>query len=329
MNRVYIIVPVFNADRYLRECLESIKKQSDKNFICIMVDDGSTDTSEKICKDFAADDSFVLISQKNAGVSAARNTGLDYVYQNAAETDFVTFIDSDDTVREDFLESFWKSQAFSKVDAFETVWVCGWRKIQMGNEIHLLKTADDDRAKVFSGDIISDFESLDAFFDTVWANFYNVKTLKTNGLKFNRNFNLCEDTLFNFAFIDKIRNYVFINDCLYNYRVFSESLSHKLEPNEKKFNSLYDGYFIPRVQYFQKNVIQNNAYILNKLIANLVFGFIQTPCYKKCYKLKKYVNLQYCRTLGQKRVLFCLKYNLLWLYKLYLKCKRLDETSSL
>lgn len=95
---VSIIVPVYNVERYLRECLDSIAQLKAFSWEAILVDDGSTDTSGKICDEYAKQDSrFRVIHQKNAGVSAARNAGLD-----AAKGEWIWFVDSDDSINPDF-----------------------------------------------------------------------------------------------------------------------------------------------------------------------------------------------------------------------------------
>ena len=97
---VSIVVPVYNGDRYLQECVDSILAQTYKNTEIILVDDGSTDLSSKICDDYAKNNDRVkAIHQKNGGVSSARNTGIDY-----ASGEFITFIDADDTINRDYIE---------------------------------------------------------------------------------------------------------------------------------------------------------------------------------------------------------------------------------
>ena len=100
MQDIYltIIVPVYNVERYLRTCLDSIAQLKAFSWEAILVDDGSTDTSGKICDKYAKQDSrFRVIHQKNAGVSAARNAGLD-----AAKGEWIWFVDSDDSINPDF-----------------------------------------------------------------------------------------------------------------------------------------------------------------------------------------------------------------------------------
>lgn len=98
---ISIIVPIYNVEKYLEECLFSIQNQTYKDFECIMVNDGSPDNSAEIAQRFVDSDSrFRLIHQENGGLSVARNTGLRYV-----KGDYITFIDSDDMVQESMLDT--------------------------------------------------------------------------------------------------------------------------------------------------------------------------------------------------------------------------------
>ena len=99
MEKISVIVPVYNAEQWLREALESLQAQTYADFEAIMVDDGSTDGSGAICRAFhEADPRFRLISQPNAGLSAARNAGLD-----SAKGDWISFLDADDALPPDAL----------------------------------------------------------------------------------------------------------------------------------------------------------------------------------------------------------------------------------
>ena len=100
MPLISVIVPVYNVEPYLRECVDSILGQSFSDFELILVDDGSPDKCGKICDEYAEKDSRVrVIHQQNGGLSAARNTGID-----AAKGEYLTFVDSDDMVHPLFLE---------------------------------------------------------------------------------------------------------------------------------------------------------------------------------------------------------------------------------
>ncbi|RKE20460.1 glycosyltransferase [Streptomyces sp. TLI_171] len=94
--RLSVVVPVYNVERYLVECLDSIAAQTFDDFECVMVDDGSTDTSAELAAEYAArDPRFRLVQQANQGLGAARNTGVRHLGDG---TEYLAFVDSDDVV---------------------------------------------------------------------------------------------------------------------------------------------------------------------------------------------------------------------------------------
>lgn len=104
MVSISIIVPVYNVSQYLRRCIDSILAQSFKDFELILIDDGSTDDSGRICDEYASKDSRVFaLHKQNGGVSSARNAGL-----NHAHGDWVAFVDSDDWLERNYLAIFLK-----------------------------------------------------------------------------------------------------------------------------------------------------------------------------------------------------------------------------
>lgn len=126
---ISIIVPVYNVEKYLRECLDSISQLKAVTWEAILVDDGSTDTSGQICDEYATQDSrFRVIHQKNAGVSAARNAGLD-----AAKGEWIWFVDSDDSINPDFEIS--NPEVFDDADYV----LFDMRKFRDGEELNTLE----------------------------------------------------------------------------------------------------------------------------------------------------------------------------------------------
>ena len=99
---ISIVVPIYNVENYLRQCLDSISEQTYKNFECILINDGSTDNSKQIAEEYLTDSRFKLINQSNKGLSGARNTGISHIRE---ESTFVAFVDSDDYIYPDFLET--------------------------------------------------------------------------------------------------------------------------------------------------------------------------------------------------------------------------------
>ena len=115
-EKISIIVPIYNVEKYLPRCLNSILKQTYKNLEIILVDDGSQDSGGKICDAYAEKDSRIcVIHQENGGLSAARNSGID-----AASGDFLFFLDGDDFISPHALEKFQKKALETNADC-----VCG------------------------------------------------------------------------------------------------------------------------------------------------------------------------------------------------------------
>lgn len=103
MKTLAIIIPIYNVEQYLLECLESLSAQSYGEFIAICVDDGSSDSSAQIITEYAKRDSrFILLAQDNQGIGAARNTGLRYVYDALPQVGYIGFMDPDDAVGVDY-----------------------------------------------------------------------------------------------------------------------------------------------------------------------------------------------------------------------------------
>lgn len=99
--KVSVIIPIYNAEKYLKQCLNSLIKQSFQDFEVIMINDGSNDKSLDICYEYEVKDHrFKTINKNNSGVSSARNDGI-----HAAKGDWITFVDSDDSVCSDFLQN--------------------------------------------------------------------------------------------------------------------------------------------------------------------------------------------------------------------------------
>ena len=100
-KQIAIIVPVYKVEKYVAECIESILTQTYTNFRLILVDDGTPDNAGKICDEYAQKDPRItVIHQENAGVTRARARGV----EEADDCEFITFVDSDDTITEDALE---------------------------------------------------------------------------------------------------------------------------------------------------------------------------------------------------------------------------------
>lgn len=103
MNKISVIIPAYNSQEYIKDAIESIMRQTLKDIEIILVDDGSTDDTFKICKDYSLMDKRIkVIHQENKGISGARNTGIDN-----ATGEYISFVDSDDTIELNMYEELY------------------------------------------------------------------------------------------------------------------------------------------------------------------------------------------------------------------------------
>ena len=198
-----IIIPVYNSEKYLEECLISVVNQSLKDFEIICINDGSTDNSLKILEKFAEQDSRIrIINQQNQGQGYARNAGLE-----AAAGDYVGFIDSDDYISPDFYEKLYKYK--------DDIVLSTKRKYLIDGK---LKTKDF-KAK--------DKNSLIMKNCNIYNKIYSKEFLLNNNIKFYGKTNPAEDNYFSVKAILKAESIKIINGGTYFYRVVEGSTIHK------------------------------------------------------------------------------------------------------
>ena len=235
---ISIIVPVYNVEEYLEQCLDSIQSQTYKNLEVILVNDGSTDGSKEICEKYCKRDTrFRLMNQTNQGQSVARNRGM-----QESRGEFLTFVDSDDVIKEDMLEQLMKQMTSENIDIVE----CWYTH----NEQELKPKTEENIGIVFRGDAKEALISLcrdnivrlnpvaKLFRREVILNFPFLEGL------------IYEDVYSGIGILKQIRNMVKINYTGYYYRLRSGSTMNR-EFNLKnldlfticdKVEQLYEGY---------------------------------------------------------------------------------------
>ena len=131
MPEISVIVPVYKVEKYLCRCIDSILAQTFTDFELILVDDGSPDKCGEICEEYAKKDQRVhVIHQENGGLSAARNTGIDWAFANS-DSEWITFIDSDDWVHLEYLELLYKTATVLKVK----ISITGFEVVEAENQM--------------------------------------------------------------------------------------------------------------------------------------------------------------------------------------------------
>ncbi len=209
---VSIIVPVHNVEEYLDKCISSIVKQTYKNIEVILIDDGSTDGSGKICDEYAEKDARVrVVHQKNSGVSHTRNSGIDLALGT-----FIQFIDSDDYVEPDITEKL-----VSAIGGRSELAICGYKSIAAGEHIHICPIEGIYAQREF----IMHFPELleKEIVNAIWNKLYAADTIRENNLCFLEDISLGEDLLFNLEYIKNCSYISLIKTPLYYYENTNDS----------------------------------------------------------------------------------------------------------
>lgn len=212
--KLSVIIPVYNTEKYLKQCLDSVVNQTFEDLEIICVNDGSTDRSQKILEEYAHSDSRIkIINQENSGVCAARNKAL-----SESSCDYVTFVDSDDYLEETAYEHAYKNIVNAQAD----VLIMKWHSFS-DNKINI-NIKNPYRESCIK--IIGDGKSLinfpvnhsDLRLGVVWDKLYKRSIITENNFKFESDVLFGEDTLFNFILFTKVKKVVVDNNILYHYR---------------------------------------------------------------------------------------------------------------
>lgn len=224
---ITVVVPIYNAERFLRKCVDSILRQTYTFLDIILVNDGSCDSSGSICNEYAKKDARIrVIHKKNEGVSSARNDGIRY-----AKGKYIVFIDSDDYIEEDYCQKLYELQ----VEYEDSFIICGFNTIELeGNRNRKNLYDSEEKISILSKKNIVDIMSK-WLLNMPWNKLYNVNMLRQKKVLMIENLSSAEDVLFNLEYIDKVvkAQIVIINEGLYNYTVRkSDSLDNKYCPNK-------------------------------------------------------------------------------------------------
>lgn len=197
---ISVIVPVYNVEQYLVQCVDSILNQEYENFELLLVDDGSTDKSGDICDVYGKRDKRVRVfHKKNGGVSSARNVGLDNT-----KGEWIAFVDSDDIVTPNYLSGLY-SDVRSDVD-----WVIqGFYTFKDGKECKLLQNVILETKRYEKSDIRHLI--LDTCLNTngyIFSKLYRTRLISIRNIRFPEYFSFCEDYYFVFNYLDAIENHV-------------------------------------------------------------------------------------------------------------------------
>ena len=275
MPMVSIIVPVYNVEPYIHQCVDSILGQTFQDFEVILVNDGSPDNCGNICDEYAKnDDRIHVIHKKNGGLSDARNVGLDWSFKNS-ESNFLLFVDSDDIIKKNLLEKVIYAQQSRDADIVcfgiemvdEQLSPLDWGHTKSDREEFF------DKAHRFAP-LLPPYTTGDYAVNKLYRKSFFKDIRYPKGLTF-------EDIYTTYKIFDLAENIYLIPDRLYIYRRRNESITRNKAFNPSSFNMFFSAkekyiYIKERTPDFSKNA---SAIVFNliSVILSSVFSHKNLP----------------------------------------------------
>lgn len=259
---VSVIVPVYNGEKYLRECIDSICNQSYTDLEIIIINDGSNDNTSKIAKQIESKDNRVIyVEHENKGVSYSRNKGLDL-----ATGEYIVFVDCDDTIEKGYIELLFNQISKNNLDIVS----CGYTDISIYGTIKLndfyignsMLNKDEFINNIFKG-----------VGGTLWGKIFKTEIINKNKIRLNNNIFMCEDMLFVLQYSMQSKSFGAIEQSLYNYNRKNEnSISSKInfEYFDNLINVMKSIEVILNENKYDKNFIDS---ILCERIRSLTISF--------------------------------------------------------
>lgn len=286
--KVSVIVPAYNAEKNIEQCINSIATQTYKNIEIIIVNDGSKDNTKNICKNLKNKyTNIIIINQKNMGVSKSRNVGIDN-----ATGDYIMFVDSDDFVDENIIEIMLKNHENDLV-------ISNYKRYY--NETKIINNIQIEEKKYNKEEFLEDFWNLYNCYliNSPCFRLYKRNIINLHGIRFNPKYELGEDLIFNLEYLNYCKKIYVLNKYMYNYRYSDNSLTTKYRENylEIQFKLIK---FIEEL--FEKNnqMTEKNQKEINKITCDTIISGIQNLFLESVNLsnkeirtiLKKYVNLK-------------------------------------
>lgn len=285
-KKISIIIPIYNVEKYLPTCVESILQQTYKNLEVILVDDGSPDRCPVICDELAQkDDRIRVIHQKNKGLSGARNTGIDN-----AQGDYLIFVDSDDTVEQTLVE-----ELYIYAEKWNCAIVaCGRNYIFEDGQI-VCKIAHDESKVYGFEEAMQEMNSFRLFDMSAWAKIYRKELFED--IRFPEG-KLSEDYYIMYKLFDKAQTIGYVAKPLYNYLQRQSSISRNKKINHDFADAAKKQMEFLDDKYPQMSVLGHTAYASANLTVYDFYLKNGVKCPKdKLLEFKKAVrdNLVYIR----------------------------------
>ncbi len=278
---ISIIIPVYNVEKYIAECLDSIICQDCKDCEIILVDDGSTDNSLSICEYYCRKyKNIIFIHKENGGVSSARNVGI-----NMAKGKFISFVDADDWVESNYIQTL--KSYIKNEDAADIIFFSMFLISQNGekNKITLEPTNCKERTAVEDAIFSLRYAGERDTFGWTWDKIFKKDIIQNKHIRFQEEVHFREDELFTLEFCRYITTLQITAEPLYNYRIRKDGLTNA--------NMKADDY-LPSCISLEKSLAYYQHEGIKEHIIHSITSYYALHIYKKCKishlkeELKKY-----------------------------------------
>lgn len=326
LPKVSIIIPVYNAEKYIEKCLQSVIRQTYNNLEIIIVNDGSKDSSKIICDQFQRLDKRIAVinNDENRGVGFSRNCGI-----RAADGDYIIFVDCDDIIDNNYVEELLKSVAIDKFDLA----ICRLADVYINDEEKIIKKNYRETPENLTGDFLLDYHKLKP--ETVYlcgpaVKIYKKDIIDRQQIFFPEDLNWGEDQAFNQKYYKFITTFVFLNTtCYYYCHRPSGSLNQRYD--FKNFEERLLG--IKRIKCFlEKTNVKEKGKVLGDHCFQIINDLVKLDDksdgfqdYKKRLHLLKDIVQKEWKGSSWKRniVFFCIDHNVFFPVYVYFRLKRI------
>jgi len=280
--KVSIIIPIYNTEEYVEQCIKSVLNQSYQNLEIILIDDGSTDQSRNICQKLKKlDERIQLFEQKNEGVSKTRNRGIEI-----ATGKYIMFVDSDDLLDKTCVESLLKE---TKEEAFA---ICNINRFYQNETNIKIKKLDKKNCYYSREEFIKIYKM--ELLNSPCGRLYERERIMQKQIRFDEEISLGEDLLFNFEYLKDFKKITLVNQFLYFYRIGNgDSLSKKYYCNMYEIQFKLLNAFRCFFQMNDKNIVEPQAFkFVTTILSNEYYNsnnFFQNN--KKVKQLMKDTNI--------------------------------------
>lgn len=217
--KISVIVPIYNVGQYLDECIESIRRQTYTNLQIVLIDDGSTDSSGKICDEHALeDDRILVVHQENMGLVSARKKGLE-----VAEGEYIGFVDGDDYIDPQMYETMLHMLLRENADIVNT-WALSKHRCQTA-----VIDMDKYQKDVFKCFIGAERRIVSAIDPHIWSKLFEKKLIRDAYALVEDDVSYGEDQVCFCAVIFMAKKICTMDNCFYHYRVREDSISHSID----------------------------------------------------------------------------------------------------